>query len=441
MAEIQPFSGIRYNTQLAGGLNELICPPYDIISAAEQDMYYGKNKHNIIRIEFGKEYPADDEGSNKYLRASQYLTDWIEQDILLRDEQPSIYVYQQQFSLKNDMSFTRTGFIALAKLEDLSKGVVLAHENTLSKPKTDRMNLMKSCQANISQIYVLFEDNNRCISDLLTALMSQNKPDVEIEGIKGIIERLWVMSEKSVTDKIVSNMAEKKLFIADGHHRYETAINYRNYMIENNPSHTGKEAYNYTMMLMVDMNDPGLIILPTHRAISGLDNFNRDEFMDNASEEFDIVVYDLTGTTSNNRAIEIEKLLDEKGANTFLLYVADSSQCVALKLKDFSSMEKVYPTRHESYRNLDVCILHKLLLERFLGIGEQQLASQQYLTYTHDVSEGLKWVDSGICQMVFFMSATSVKQVRDVSLVGEKMPQKSTFFYPKPPTGLVLNKF
>jgi len=441
MAVIKPFQGIRYDAKKLDKLSALICPPYDIISAAEQDLYYQKSDYNMIRIEFGKEFPDDHEKDNKYSRASRYLTDWIEQDILLRDEQPSIYVYQQQFTVNDGKKYTRTGFIALTKLEDLSKGVVLAHENTLSKPKSDRMNLMQSCNANISPVYVLYEDTDKIISDILFEYISKNKPQIDTIGINGISERLWVLSEKDLLDKVVYIMADKKLFIADGHHRYETALNYRNKAKEKNNSHTGDEPYNYTMMLMVDMNDPGLLILPTHRAISGLENFEKEEFLTKAEAEFDIEFHNLSGTTIEKRTIEIEELLDGKGDGAFVLYDANATQCIALKLKNLSSMEKIFPSKHVSYRNLDVCVLHKLLLERFLGIGEEQLASQQYLTYTHDVSEGLEWVETGVCQMVFFMAATSIKQVRDVSLAGEKMPQKSTYFYPKPPTGLVLNKF
>jgi uncharacterized protein (DUF1015 family) len=441
MAEIKPFQGIRYNTAKTDELSDLICPPYDIISADAQDKYYQKSQYNMIRIEFGKEFPDDDDKSNKYIRASRYLTDWLEQNILSKDVKPSIYIYQQQFSINGEKSFTRTGFIALTKLEDLSKGVVLAHENTLSKPKSDRLNLMQSCHANISPVYVLYEDTDKSISKILFDHISNNEPQVDVEGINGISERLWVLSAKDILDNIVRIMGDKKLFIADGHHRYETALNYRKKAIAEDNSHTGDEPYNYTMMLMVDMDDPGLLILPTHRAINGLKDFDKEEFINKAEEEFDVEFHKLSETTSEKRSSEIEKLLDEKGAGAFVLYDASAPQCVTLKLKDFSSMERVFPSKHVSFRNLDVCVLHKLLLERFLGIGEEQLANQQYLTYTHDILEGVNWVESGKCQMVFFMSATSVKQVRDVSLAGEKMPQKSTYFFPKPPTGLVFNKF
>jgi len=440
MAEIKPFEGIRYTTGKVDKLSDLLCPPYDIISASEQDMYYKKNEHNIIRIEFGKEYPDDDENDNKYTRASRYMTDWIEQNVLIKDKQPSIYIYQQQFHADGRL-LTRTGFIALTKLEDLSKGVVLAHENTLSKPKTDRMNLMESCQANISQIYVLYEDSNKTLSKILFDYMSQNQPEVDVEGLHGILERLWVVSDESILDVIVNCIADKKLFIADGHHRYETALSYRKKAMEKNDSHTGSEPYNYTMMLLVDMDDSGLLILPTYRALNKLIDFNMQDFLIKATDEFYIENHTLSGATIEKRAVEIGKILDDKGAGAFVLCDAATTQCTSLKLKDFSSMEKVFPSKHVSYRNLDVCILHKLLLERLLGIGEEQLASQQYLTYTHDISEGLKWVETGECQILFFMSATSIKQVRDVSLAGEKMPQKSTYFFPKPPTGLVLNKF
>lgn len=441
MAEIKPFQGVRYKTTNPEEISTLICPPYDIISPSEQSIYYEKNTCNAIRIEYGKEFPEDNDIDNKYTRASGYVNDWIERDILARDENPSIYVYQQIFKTYSEKILTRTGFIALTKLEDLSSGVVLAHENTLSKPKSDRMNLMQTCNANISPIYVLYEDREQCLSNVLLNHVSNTGANIDSEGINGIRERLWVVSDKTILDLVVQSMADKKLFIADGHHRYETALNFRQKSKEKNINHTGEEPYNFTMMLMVDIEDPGLIILPTHRAVNGLEGFSIETLINKAKEEFDIVIHKFNTNSLETRAEEIDNLLQYNSSGTFVLYVANASYCYIIKIKDYSIMEKVYPDRDSSFQKLDVCILHKLILENLLGIGEAQLASQQFLNYTHDVSEGMEWADSGKCQLVFFMAPTSVKQVRDVSLAGEKMPQKSTYFYPKPPTGLVINKF
>jgi len=441
MAKIKPFKGIRFNVKEKENLQNLICPPYDIISAADQEYYYKKNEHNIIRIEFGKELANDDEKNNKYSRASAFLSNWIKQDVLQRESQPAIYIYQQQFKLKSGQDFTRTGIIALTEIEELSKGVILAHENTLSKPKSDRMNLMKECGANISPIYVLFEDEDQKVKKEILSFISNNQPTIDFVGLNEIKERLWVLTCENTIEFIEREFYSKKLYIADGHHRYETALNFKKEASQSQLYRYSEASSNYTMMLMVDMADPGLLILPTHRAIKGLKNFDKDNFLINSKEEFEVVVHRFESDSLEKRAEEVEKYLDGSVPGVFVLYSANSTDFIVFKLKSLESMEKVFPTKHPSFRELDVCILHKLLLEKFLGIGEEQLASQEFLTYTHSVMEGIEWTEAGDCDMVFFMAPTSVTQIRDVSLAGEKMPQKSTYFYPKPPTGLVLNKF
>lgn len=440
MAVIKPFQGLRFNESIVGAIEDVICPPYDIISTEEQAMYYDKNPNNLIRVEFGKETAEDSDDDNKYLRASKFISDWVNNDVLIKEKNSSYYVYQQCFSLEDGKQFIRTGFIGLVKLEDYGSGVVLAHENTLSKPKADRFNLMTACKANISPIYVLFDDSEKHVVSILQKIVSERNPNVDIVGLGGIREKLWVVSDENLILAITDFMAQKKLYIADGHHRYDTALNYRNKAAGDNENHTGDESYNYTMMLMVEIDDPGLLVLPTHRAIKGLNSFDMESVLKAAKEDFEVSVTDFKSDSLEERANEIGKVLESTQPASFVLCDNNASY-VHFKLKDFSVMDKVYPDRHMSYRTLDVCILHKLLLEKLLGIGDAQLASQQYITYTHNILEGLRWLGTDMADMLFFMSATSVVQIRDCSLAGEKMPQKSTYFFPKPPTGLVINKF
>lgn len=441
MAQVIPFKGFRYNTSKIDDLSKVMTPPYDVISPAEQDQFYQMSQYNIIRLELGKEEPGDDECHNKYTRAARYLKDWIENQILIQDKQPSFYIYQQQFSLTNGNTYTRTGFIGLVRLEEFSKGVILPHENTLSKPKADRLQLMRACEANFSQIFALYDDPAKKIPSLLKQHIESYSPDIEVEAIPGIIEKLWVVSEHSAIQQIQDNMADKKLYIADGHHRYETALTYRNERMAQNPHHTGDELYNFVMMMMVEMEDPGLIILPTHRAISGIKGFSKEEFLKSAAKDFIVEEHTFSGKTLKQRADEMEGLLAEKGSHSFVFYDGDAKSCYVLTLKSMRIMNERLPQHDISYRSLDVTILHTLLLEPLLGIGKEQMANQDFITYTHDLMEGAQWVEEGRCQMAFFLNPTSVKQVKEVSLAGEKMPQKSTYFYPKLLTGLVINKF
>lgn len=441
MAQVIPFKGFRYNASKIGDLAKVTTPPYDVISPSEQDRFYQISQYNIIRLELGKEEPEDDELNNKYTRAAAYLKDWIEKQVLVQERQPSFYIYQQEFGLPNGNKYTRTGFISLVRLEDFSKGVILPHENTLSKPKADRLRLMQACQANFSQIFALYDDPEKAIPHLLKRHIDAHSPDIEVEAIPGIIDRLWVVSDHSLIAQIQECMADKKLYIADGHHRYETALTYRNQRMAQNPYHTGDELYNFVMMMIVEMEDPGLIILPTHRIISGIEGFSKEEFLKRASKDFIVEEHALSGATLKQRADEMESLLTQKGSHSFVFYDGNLRSCYTLMLKSMESVNERLPQHHISYRSLDVTILHTLLLEPLLGIGREQMANQEFITYTHDLMEGAQWVEEGKCQMAFFVNAPSVRQVKEVSLAGEKMPQKSTYFYPKLLTGLVINKF
>jgi len=442
MAEIIPFKGLRYNEELVGDISNVVTPPYDVISSKEQDNYYNISEYNCIRLELSKEMAGDDDSNNKYTRAAQTLQEWIDNRVLVEEEKPCIYIYQQDFSLSSTEHYTRTGFIALVRLEEFSKGVILPHENTLAKPKEDRLKLMRACGANFSQIFSLYDDKNKDISKILKQYCSNNDPVISLEkGIAGSQERVWAISDVDIIDKIRKIMADKKLFIADGHHRYETALAYRNELKEKNPNHTGNELYNYVMMMLVDMDDPGLVVLPTHRMVSNIDNFDEKEFLQKASINFNIEKYETNGLSFEKLCEKIKFILEDGGLHTFVYYGNEKDVVYRLQLKDPNVMEKFHSDRHASYRDLDVAILHTLLLENILGIGAKQLTNQENLTYTHSIDEGVKEVQEGRQQMAFFMLPTTVKQIQAVSYAGEKMPQKSTYFYPKLLTGLVFNKF
>lgn len=442
MAEIIPFKGLRYNEELVGNISNVVTPPYDVISPEEQANYYNISEYNCIRLELSKEMAGDDDSNNKYTRAAQTLQKWIDNRVLLEEENPCIYIYQQEFSLSSTERYIRTGFIALVRLEEFSKGIILPHENTLSKPKEDRLNLMRACGANFSQVFSLYDDENKDIAKVFEEYCSSNKPVISIEkGIAGSPERVWAISDGDIIDKIKNIMADKKLFIADGHHRYETALAYRDELREKNPNHTGNELYNYVMMMLVDIDDPGLVVLPTHRMVSNIDNFDEEIFFKKASINFNIEKYETDDLSFEQICKKIESILEDGGLHTFVYYGGEKNGLYRLQLKAVDAMEKFHPDRHDSYRDLDVSILHTLLLDNILGIGDKQLANQENLTYTHSIDEGVREVQEGRQQMAFFMLPTSVKQIQAVSYAGEKMPQKSTYFYPKLLTGLVFNKF
>ncbi|HZJ58225.1 MAG TPA: DUF1015 domain-containing protein [Clostridia bacterium] len=442
MAEIIPFKALRYNVDIVGDVSDVVTPPYDIISSEEQEGFYNVNPYNSIRLELPKDLPGDSEHDNKYTRAGEILNSWQDQGVLLTEEKDCLYIYQQEFKLGDQISRVRTGLIGLIRLEEFDKGIILPHENTLSKPKADRLQLMRACNANFSQVFGLYDDHKRRVPSLIDAYCSKHKPDILADG--GPIEtkeRVWAVDDPQFIGDIREALKGEKLYIADGHHRYETALAYRNELRDKNPNHTGDELYNYVMMTMVDMEDSGLVILPTHRIVNGICNFSIDSLIDSLGDQFYIEEYDGAAFDIKEKSNIIQNILDEKGLHTFVLYVGSGHPIYALSLKSMDMMKTLHPKRHSSYLDLDVSILHSLILDRILGIGEKELANQENLEYTHNIMEGIEEVEHGNHQMTFFISSTAVRQIQEVSLANEKMPQKSTYFYPKLITGLVFNKF
>lgn len=439
MVKLMPFKGVRYNLDKVDSIADVITPPYDVISDTQQQEFYDISPYNMIRLELAKEHADDNDSDNKYTRAAASFKSWLGDNIMCQDSDNSLYIYEQQFNV-NGTTYSRTGFVGLIELQEFSKGNILPHENTLAKPKVDRLNLMRACNANFSQVFGLYDDEDKSIYRLIYDYKDQAEPEVQFESAEGIIESIWKLSDETIISKIQANMTSKKLFIADGHHRYETALAYRDEQIGKNPNHSGEEIYNYVMMVLVAMNDPGLVVLPTHRCIHNIEDFNRENFLESIGEDFTLTNHRFKSEDNDDRALEIEDTLVNSGQHSFAFYDGSGDVYYILKLKDIRNIDKYLPDREASYKELDVTVLHTLILDHVLGIGEKELANQENISYTHDFKEAFNWVEEGSEQFVFFMNSTAVEQVKNVSLDGEKMPQKSTYFYPKLTTGLVINK-
>lgn len=441
MAKIIPFKGLRYNLDIVGDISSVVTPPYDIISKEEQEAFYNLNPYNSIRLELPKDYLGDYEG-DKYTRARETLDTWLNQGVLQEEENECFYIYQQEFKLQDNKIYKRTGLIGLVKLEEFDKGIILPHENTLSKPKADRLQLMRACNANFSQVFGLYEDQDKIIPALIMDYCSQHQPSMATDkGMDDSIEKIWAVNDPQFVRQVKATIEDKKVYIADGHHRYETALAYRNELRNKNTNHTGNELYNYVMMTLVEMDDPGLIILPTHRMVSGIENFDLESILEQLGEQFRIEEHTFESNKLEEKSRTIQETLRKKGLHTFVLYVGTNKSFYSLELKSMELMKALHPNRDKSYQTLDVSVLHTLILDRILGIGKKELANQEYLEYTHSFEEGIDMVEKNKYQMTFFMSATTIRQIRDISLAKEKMPQKSTYFYPKLITGLVFNKF
>ena len=424
MAEIKPFRGMRYNTFLAGKIGELCCPPYDIISEEERLGYIAENEYNVIRLELPKE------GGDVYKTAGEVLDMWRNTGVLVHEIKPAVYIYEEEFNAYNKRSSVK-GIIVRVKVEEFSKGVILPHEFTLSKAKADRFNLMKATNCNFSQIYALYMDEEHTTLKTIDRL-SDRKPDQKFTDSDHVTHKLWIITDEKVIEKLVNDFADRKLYIADGHHRYETALNYRNYCRENGISKEG-DPQDYQMMYLVDMQHPGLVVFPTHRMVRDLESFDKDEVLKGCEEYFDIKKFTSVGNINS----ELSKQY-KQGKKAFGFYCG-KGEWYLLVLKDIEVMADVLPDLSEASQQLDVSVLHSLILEKTMGIDKENMANQINLTYTKFFEEAIMKVDKGEFQCSFILNPTRVTEIRDVAAAGEKMPQKSTYFYPKMITGMVMN--
>lgn len=434
MAEIRPFRALRYTPE-AGSMAELVCPPYDIISESQRLAYLKRNPHNIIRLEL----PRD--GEDPYAQAGETLRAWMEEGVLRQDDQAAFYVYEIVFGLEgmSDISGLSggqrsvAGLVAQVHLEEFSKGIVLPHEETLSKAKADRFNLMKATGCNFSDIYALYmDDGGEMETGDILALVMREQPLTELTDEAGLIHRLWAVTDPALVESIRQRFTDTKLYIADGHHRYETALHYRDYLREQGvPEGTDAD---YVMMMLVEMSHPGLVVFPTHRLLRGLQGFDPAALMEACRADFEV--------TPGIAVDSLDEMLEnayQAGQKAFGFYTGGDTFTL-LTLKDTGVMDTLLPELSPVSRQLDVNVLHSLILERLLGIDKENMKNQVNLTYTRSLREALDGVSAGVYQACFILNPTRVQEIRDVAAAGEKMPQKSTYFYPKLITGLTMNK-
>lgn len=420
MADIRPFKALRF-TSAAGNIRDNVCPPYDIVSEKEREALLKTSENNVIRLELPR-------GEDPYVNAGKILNDWLDKGILATDAQDGIYVYQENFGCEGK-DYSIRGIICRVKLEEFSKGVVLPHEETLSKAKADRFNLMSTTYCNFSQVYSMYVDNEKTIAYEIDAI-TKSAPAQEFIANDGIVQKLWIETDKDRIEKIVNGFKGKQLYIADGHHRYETALNFKNKLIEDKDFKEDDDA-GYIMMFLADLSDPGLVILPTHRLVKDIKDFNADKVLKEISDLYD--VKKVEGVASIKEDIVTEKI-------SFGFY-AGGNDWYLLTLRDSGAVSKVVTDRSDAYKSLDVTALHSLILEPVFSIDKENMAQQKNLTYTRSIDEAIASVKNGDSQCAFILNATKIEQLRDVALAGDKMPQKSTYFYPKLITGLVMNKF
>ena len=425
MADIRPFSALRYNLQRVSA-PQVVTQPYDKITPAMQERYYAASPYNLVRIILGRHEPADNTAENVYTRAREYGRKWRAEGILEKDSAPSIYSYSQTFTAPSGASCERRGFIALGRVEDYPAKVVFRHEKTLAKPKADRLDLLRATRTHYEQLFLLYEDSGEIDSLLDTS----EKPIIDVADEYGVAHRVWQIADPRTITSVQDKMRAQKLVIADGHHRYETALNFRNECRTVAKTSNPEAPYEFVMMTFVNMKDPGLLVLPTHRVVHSLDSFSVQKFHNAAKEYF--AVEDVDPTIAADKAVAV--LLDKGRSGTAFLAVTADRAFLLYSPKPATS--KFLHDLSNRQQSLDVVQLHKCLLEGVLELSEESIRNQQNLSYLRDAAEAIHQVRKGEANIAFLMNPCPVQAVRDVAFAGEVMPQKSTDFYPKLLSGL-----
>ena len=441
MAILAPFRGITYNFEAGLDLSKLVTPPYDVISDEEQEFYYQSDPHNIIRLILGKRKIGDIDWDNQYTRAAEFFRKWQREGILVRSENPCIYLtsltYRPGFG---EPLRTRWGIIAVIRIEDETSGVILPHEKTFSAHKDDRLKLMRSCNAQFSPIFGLYEDPGNNILDACL-VGADPEPRISFDFRDGTKHRMWILNNDSLFRELAAFMSEKRIFIADGHHRYETSRNFRNIMRERHGRRPAGRSYEYVMMYLSSMNDKGLTILPSHRLIKTVPGFDLESFLKTLTTWFNIREYPFSDAGISrdcmNLRTEIRDLGQQDTVIAFCINPVRKFYIFSLKP---DAREKISGDIHPSLKKLDVIVLSRLVLREALGFSKEDLDDTENFHYQSDMETAVTDVISGTYRMAFLLNPTKIEHVMEIAGNSLVMPRKSTYFYPKVLTGLVINE-
>lgn len=431
MAVVQAFRGIRYDLGHVGNLSDVIAPPYDVISPAMQKELYEKHPANMVRLILNREEPGDDENSNRYQRAAKFFRDWQKQGVLFTESDPALYVYHQEFEF-GGQNYTRRGFMGRVKLEPFGEGKIYPHEETMSGPKADRFKLTTACQANLSQIFGIYPDDANETQQILEQAIG-NAPGVQATDHLGVVHKLWPVTNLEVISRVATSIADRPMFIADGHHRYETACNYRQALKEQGkltPDHPA----NYVLMMCVAMGDPGMVVFPTHRVFRGLPKLDSAALAKALGDNFSTRV---AGEGSDLAHRVWEEMETGGDAGVLGLYTAADERWTIASVTDAgrAKMKSVAAEHSDDWRELGVSLLHRLLVETLLDAKELPKPA-----YVHQVDEVIEELDGDEeYQLAALVMPPSVDDIRRISERVERMPAKSTYFYPKLLSGLVIN--
>jgi len=443
MAKMYPFRAVIYNEDKVSDISSVVTQPYDKIDNIMQATYYDSSYYNAVRIVKGNTYADDNSENNQYTRARTHLNEWLEENVLKRLDTPAIYPYYQEYKAMGT-TYIRRGFVSLTEAVPPGEGVK-AHEKTLAAPKIDRLNLMRTTFANFGHIFMLYDDPSLQIEKKMQEFTDKNDPIIEATDDFGEKHKAWQITDPAFIKMVQEVMADKELYIADGHHRFETAGNFRKEKEEQYLCDNSKFTENPTnvMCTCINMNDPGLIVLPTHRLVHNVKDFNPENFEKQLSENFELQTFSYTEENethvANKMFDELKKAKNSKHA--FGVYIKGYPKMLVATLKNEEIMFKAMGTsRSKEWCKLDVSILHTLIMEHLLGIDEKALEAETNVEYEREYFDCIKRVNKeDKLQMSLFVNPTKVSDIKDVAKNSERMPQKSTDFYPKLLTGFLNN--
>ena len=433
MARIRPFRALRYNTENPLGIAMVTAPPYDCITAELRDDLYRLHPHNVVRLILGRDEPGDNDSVNKYTRAADLMAKWQRTRILKRDPEPALYFYQQEFEAEGE-PYLREGVLARVGIEEFGTGKVFPHEETMDGPRDDRMKMIRATRANLSPIFAVYPDPKNIVPELFHEVV-HCQPLVQTVDADGVVHRLFSSSDTGLAEHVAAAMADKAIFIADGHHRYETAQAYRRMLIEKGVQVDHDHPADSVLMLCVSMHHPGLAVLPTHRVLHGLDGLVTERLREVSERHFAWTEFDGAEATSPRLA---EHLADAP-QHSFGLWARDTSKAFLLTLKDPKVMDELAADKSKAWRKLDVAILERVLLRKDLPETVEGAEQTLRLTYVHLAQQAFDAVHEDGADAAVVMRPLPVRSLEDVATAGERMPAKSTYFYPKAISGLVIN--
>ncbi len=439
MAEIRPFRGIRYNQKIISDLTSVICPPYDIISPQLQEELYQCSEYNFVRIEYNRELPQDNAQDNRYLRSAANMMQWIKQGILKQDETPALYIHQHYFSCQG-RQYKRNNIIAAVRLEEWESKIIRPHENIIPRAKSDRLNMLWACQANTSPVLAMFEDPQQIISFALTAQMV-HPPLINAVDYFGERHKVWAITQPEIIQQIQKVIEVQPLYIADGHHRYDSALTHRREKVSQSDSSTGQEGYNFVMTSLVDFTDPGLIILPPHRLLRGISRPMINNLKSQLRSFFDIEEISINQPNVWQQVdAQLSGMRPDMTRVSLAIFGLESEKLLILTLREENAVNQMMPVFHgDLYKKLDVSLVDHVILEKLLSFDKDK--EEKALVYTYDRIDAIKRVKEQEYQLVFLLNPVKPELIRAVADAGDRMPRKSTYFYPKSPAGLVFYKW